>query len=393
MPSSNAPDDAYLTRLDKAIDDYRIRIRGTLVAAPLVAGAMSALAFMMSHPGITGERGADPLGDAVSKWYRWSQGWASAAEAGTVSLGLLTAALTLYVATTLAGLDHDRTSPAGVAARLLLDDVTLAVCLAGSVACWLLSAGAGWTPAHALGSATAAATAVVLTLLAGCAETRQLAADRERWSLERAQTRLTERLGAHAATGDVPSWVRTFPWRSAAALALVAALPATIRIGFRFPHEAVGVVVAAALVVLIWLAVVCASWSWWCDLRAAQVRYRRPLPTEAGATGVFALMLVALVAVGTVDLGDEWGVLSLVLLTLAMVAPVVTDVGAGLRRRGLLRHLTAVRTSLAEHPSALDEPPPQHPDPVLTWSLEIGRLRVQRFSPPDAGEPTARPAR
>lgn len=388
MPANSSLDDAYLGRLDEAIGTIRVRVRGALLGAPVVAAALSLLAFLASHPGsVDGKGDESSLAEVLAQWYRWSQGWASSTEAGATSLGLLTAALTLYVATTLAALDRDHTSASGVAARLVLDDVTLMVCLSGSVACWLLSAGAGWTPASALGWASAAATAIVLAVLGGCAETRQLYADRQRWALERAEGRLADRLGPGLAARDLPSWFRTFPWRAALALAVAAALPAMVRIGFRFPHDPVGVVLAGVIVVALWLGVVCATWSWWSDLRAAQLRYRRAVPSDAGATGLFVLLLLVLVAVGTVDLGDEWGVLSLVLLALAMAAPLVTGVGADLRRRALLLHLASVRKALAEAPSATVAPEPERLDPAVSWSIKLGALHVQRFvAGPPAGD-------
>lgn len=389
MSANAASDDSYLQRLDTAISAKRARIRGALLATPVLAATLSALAFLTSHPGTSGARGTGSLTEVVRQWYRWSQGWASPAEAGTTSLGLLTAALTLYVATTLTTLDRRHTSADGVAARLLLDDVTLAVCMAGSVACWVLSAGAGWTPTSALGWTSAAAAAVVLALLGGCTETRQLYADRQRWALVRAEGALSERLGLTPGAPAIaaPAWIRVFPWRWAAVLAVCCALPAWIRVGFRFPHDPGGVVVAGVVIVAVWMIVLGATWSWISGLGAARVRYARALPSDSGATGVFVLLLVVLVAVATIDLGDEWGVLSLVLLTLAVAAPAVTGVGAGLRRRDLLRHLVAVRRALVEHPSTSTESTPADlasTAPTPRWSLELGGLRIQRFARPGA---------
>ncbi|KAB2809534.1 hypothetical protein F9L07_21215 [Pimelobacter simplex] len=386
MPADRPADARYLERLDAAIRSKRIKIRFSLLFTPLLAVLFSGLAFLSTHRDLGRSWGPAPLAEAARAWYSWSQGWASPAEAGTTALGLLTAALTLYVATSLTTLDHDRTSADGAASRLLLDDVTLVVCLSGSVACWILSAGAGWTAHAALGWAPAGAAAVVLSLLAACAESRQLYADRERWALVRAEAALAERLGlAAGAPADVPRpWVRTFPWRWGVLLAAGAAVPAVVRIGVRYPHDPDGVVLAGLLVVAVWLAVLCAAWSWWSSLGVAQVRYARVLPSDSGATGALLAGLVATVVLATLDVGDEWAVLSLALLALATAAPAVTGLADALRRRDLIRHLAAVRRELAgqPEPARTTEPAPDPAERVLSWSVDVGPLRVRRFAGP-----------
>ncbi|MEV4999469.1 hypothetical protein [Nocardioides sp. LML1-1-1.1] len=307
-------------------------------------------------------------------------------------IGLLTAVLTLYVATALQSIGPD-VSPSGAASRILLDDVTVLACLAGSVLSWVLAAAAGWHARTALAWGPAVATAVLLSVLAASTESRALTRRQDHYALLRARRQLQD------AVGSAPrlSWPRAFPWLWAAGLAVVATTPATIGFGIAFPAPST-VAVLTLLVAAVWFVLIAGLWDSIARVRAHQVRRDQLLPSDVAIILWCDAALLLLPVVVTWSGTNAWGIASLAIALLVGLAPVRFPMTDRLRERQLHRHLTQVekeldraRTRLAALPEPPAPPSGGAPswvagDGDLAWVIQIGGLRILRFKArPNAG--------
>ncbi len=352
-----------------------------------MALVLTVVAFLATHQNTTIGSSADQFKTVGRQWYGWSQGWVSdSSEVGAMAIGLLTAALALFVATSVTSLERERTSVDGIASRLLLDDLNRLVCLFGSVAAWLLSVGAGWTRASGLSWGSAALTGVVLAVLAACAEIRPLAADYQRWMLMRADAALRKHAGLPSSdseeANDIPTperWVHAFPWRWAFLLAVVAALPAIVQMALRYPHDPLGVSLLSALIVVVWVVLLGAAWSWCSDLRATRVRSSRAVPLDSLALGCFLFVVFALIGTAALAVGDPWGLVSVALILVAGAITLLVKLDADLRQRDMLRTLASVRAALELMPALEPEIEQVAAQRRTRWTFELGSLRIARY--------------
>ncbi|NHA01667.1 hypothetical protein G5V59_23255 [Nocardioides sp. W3-2-3] len=200
---SPAERDDFQREVDEALRHKRTFANVLALVTPLVALALSVLGYVA----ITGSRGTSPwTRDLGADWADWAHGWASPTQVNATVVGLLTAALTLYVATALQSIGPD-ISPSGAASRILLDDITLLTCVAGAVIAWVLAAGAGWHADTALAWGPAVATALLLSVLAASTESRALTRRQDHYALLRARRHLQDAVGSapQAQPGPAPS--------------------------------------------------------------------------------------------------------------------------------------------------------------------------------------------
>lgn len=378
---SPADRDDFQREVDEALRHKRTFANLLALVTPLVALALSVLGYVV----ITGSRGTSPwTRNFGADWADWAHGWASAAEVNATVVGLLTAALTLYVATALQSIGPD-ISPSGAASRILLDDITLLTCVAGAVIAWVLAAGAGWHVDTALAWGPAVATALLLSALAASTESRALTRRQDHYALLRARRHLQD------AVGSAPklSWPRAFPWLRAVGLAVVATTPAAIGLSITFSAPST-VAVLTLLVAVVWFVLIATLWDSVARIRSYQVRYDQRISSEMTITGGCDAALLALLILATWSGTNAWGVTSLVAALLAGLAPVRFPMAEQLRERQLHRRLAQVERELdraSARLAALPEPPTPPtggvpawlPDDHLDWVIQVGRLRILRF--------------
>ena len=91
--------DAFHDRLHKSLRHKESRIWTALAYGPAFAFVLSVSAFLFVHPGLEIERSAHGIRAVAREWRDWSWGGAAPTEVGATAIGLLTAALTLFIAT------------------------------------------------------------------------------------------------------------------------------------------------------------------------------------------------------------------------------------------------------------------------------------------------------
>lgn len=380
---SDAVEDAFLREVDEALRHKRTFAKVLALVTPLVALVLSVLGYVV----ITSSRGTSPwTRDLVDDWADWAHGWASETQVNATVVGLLTAALTLYVATALQSIGPDVT-PSGAASRILLDDVTLLVCIAGAVLSWILAAGAGWHVDTALAWGPAVATAVLLSALAASTEARSLTRQQDHWALVEARGDLQRAVGS-APRG---SWFRAVPWLRAAALAVLATIPAAVGLVRAFTAPAT-VAVLTLLVSMVWFVLIVSLWDSIARIRAHQVRQGQLLPSGVAIICWCDAALLALPILVTWSGTNAWGMASLTVAVLAGLAPLRLPLVERQRQRHLHHHLARVVKELERSsarlaalpappaPRAGSTPPAWLPDDRdLDWVVQLGRLRILRF--------------
>ena len=382
---STAASDDFQREVDHALRHKRR-------AAVLSVGITAGLALVLSLGGFltTAPSREETIWTSrfLSEWSAWSQDWATKTEVNATVIGLLTAALTLYVSTTLQSISRD-VDPSGAASRILLDDITLLVCITGAVTGWILAAGAGWHERTALAWAPASATSVLLAVLAVSTEARALTRRQRHWTLHRAKSDLERALGGASRR----SWFRAFPWRSVTLITVVATLPTAVGLVLAYDDALVGVPLAVAAVALVWFVLIGTSWGSVARIRAARVRHGQWFLADTVLTFLYAVAIVTALGLVTWSVADGWGRASFALALLAAVAPVALPVAERQLHRQLHRQLAAVDKELDEVTAQLAATPPDPPGPPpgavpptwlptdrdLDWVVQVGGFRILRF--------------
>lgn len=383
LADNTAGSDDFLREVDAALRHKR-GAAGAVLAVNLGLAAVLSLGAYV----VTASSRSETVWNRhfFSEWAAWSHGWATRTEVNATVIGLLTAALTLYVSTTLQSISRD-IDASGAASRILLDDITLMTCIAGAVLGWILAMGAGWHVRTALAWGPAVATAVLLSVLAASTEARALTRRQGRWALERARRDLLGKIG------DAPRlhWLRAMPWIRLLGSSTAAAVPAAVGLALAFPDSLIVVLILAVGVALVWSVLIGILWGSVAEIRALQVRHDlRRIPVDAVPTVLWALGVVAFLGLATWSAADAWGVVSFTLAVLFGLAPLSSSWTEGLHHRHLHRHLAAVDKELAaitkKLASTTREPAPEPgrapwppEDRDLAWSVELGGLRILRF--------------
>lgn len=383
LADHTAGSDDFLREVDAALTAKYKRAWQCIAVSILTATTLSLCTFLFHASG-------EPHGwrwwltGLPREWAHWSHGWASAAEVNVTVIGLLTAALTLYVATALQPVDPD-ISTSGAASRMLLDGITLVACFAGATAAWVLAAGAGWHRETGLAWAPAAASALLLSVLAVSTEGRRLTREQSRWSLQRAQRDLRDAIGDR----PCPSRVRAFPWLRLTALTVVVVIPSAVGLVLNHPRDLgtlAGVAILTAMIAVVWFVLIGALWNSAAKIAALRVRYRRWYASDLLASYLGDAFLVGIVGFLAWAVAAWWGVACLIPPVLLGLAAQRHPLAPGLQGRQLYRQLRAVDGELASLLPLLDEPAPepgQAPwrpeDRDLAWSVELGGLRILRF--------------
>ncbi len=363
-------------------------------AAFVLAGVTLSLAVALSilSYGIVESAAREQLWTTafVRDWASWTTGWATTAQVNATVIGLLTAILTLFVATALQSIGPD-ISVSGAASRILLDDVTLLACIAGAVSAWVLAPAAGWHSSTALAWAPALGSAVLLSVLAVSTEARLITRRQSHWALLRASERLERAVG----TAPRRPWIRAVPWLGVAGAAGLATAPAAIGLVLAYRDSLLVVPLAVIVVALSWSVLIGTSWDSSARLSALRVRHDR-FPAEAALTLLCAGALVCFLGLVTCSVADAWGVVSFALAVLLGLATLVLPWHQRLRECHLHRQLSEVEKELDHVSTQLaatsvppaSPPPPPPPSSVLTsappaddhdWVLELAGRPVLRL--------------
>lgn len=383
MADGTAEDDDFPKEVNRVL-------RQRQGAAFVLAGVTLALAVALSilTYGIAESAAGEQLWTTafLRDWASWTTGWATAAQVNATVFGLLTAILTLFVATALQSIGPE-ISVSGAASRILLDDVTLLACIAGAISAWVLAPAAGWHSSTALAWAPAVGSAVLLSVLAVSTEARLITRRQNHWALLRARERLEGAIGA----APCRRWIRAVPWLAVAETAGLATAPAAIGLVLAYRDNLLGVPLAIIVVALSWSVLIGTLWDSNARLSALRLRHDR-FPAEAALILLCAGALVGFLGLVTCSVADAWGVVSFALAVLLGLAPLVLPWHQRLRERHLHRQLSEVEKELDRVSTQLATtsvpPAPPPPSSVPTsalpaddheWVLELAGRPVLRL--------------